>query len=46
MTEQEMKEYVDSLERELYSYRKLGTQKKIKADSGIEINLIRRNSRE
>lgn len=31
MTEQEMKEYVDSLERELYGYRKLGTQRKIKA---------------
>lgn len=31
MTEQEMKEYVDSLERELDSYRKLGTQRKIKA---------------
>ena len=32
MTDQEMKEYVDSLERELYGYRKLGTQGKIKAD--------------
>lgn len=31
MTEQEMKEYVDSLERELDGYRKLGTQRKIKA---------------
>lgn len=31
MAEQEMKEYVDSLERELYGYRKLGTQRKIKA---------------
>ena len=31
MTEQEMKEYIDSLERELYGYRKLGTQRKIKA---------------
>ena len=31
MPEQEMKEYVDSLERELYGYRKLGTQMKIKA---------------
>lgn len=31
MTEQEMKEYVDSLERELDDYRKLGTQRKIKA---------------
>ena len=31
MTELEMKEYVDSLERELYGYRKLGTQSKIKA---------------
>ena len=31
MTEQEMKEYIDSLERELYGYRKLGTQSKIKA---------------
>lgn len=41
-----MKEYVDSLERELYSYRKLGTQKKIKAGGGIESNLIRRNSYE
>lgn len=31
MTELEMKEYIDSLERELYGYRKLGTQRKIKA---------------
>ena len=31
MTEQEMKEYVNSLERELDGYRKLGTQRKIKA---------------
>lgn len=31
MTEQEMKEYVESLERELDGYRKLGTQRKIKA---------------
>ena len=31
MAEQEMKEYVDSLEKELYGYRKLGTQRKIKA---------------
>ena len=31
MTEQEMKEYVDSLERELDGYRKLGTQREIKA---------------
>lgn len=31
MTEQEMKEYIESLERELDGYRKLGTQRKIKA---------------
>ena len=31
MTEKEMKEYVESLERELDGYRKLGTQRKIKA---------------
>lgn len=31
MNEQELKEYIDSLERELYEYRKLGTQRRIKA---------------
>ena len=32
MSEQEMKESIDSLERELDGYRKLGTQRKIKDD--------------
>ena len=31
MTELEANEYIESLERELYGYRKLGSQKKIKA---------------
>ena len=44
MTEQEMKEYVDSLERELEGYRKLGTQRKIKAALRRDFNARRRKN--
>lgn len=44
MTDREMKEYVDSLERELCGYRKLGTQKQIKAALRRDFNARRRKN--